>query len=237
VRTVLLTLFCLQMVLEAPTQAEARPRPGRPGAFLAHGAVIADIQQNDGPTCWILASMAAVRHSGIDLSRRIRPQGKNWYAVTLYNFNDAKTRPGSGLHRQTVRVFFDGGTTPADPKFDPNHPRAAWVVILQRAVLQAVHDWDPSQSIESPHGGGAGDAMAILTGSGCDGVGARAPGARKTVRQALAAGRSVVMGRKGHYWAVLDMTRQGLRLYDPYGSRSTIPWSEAVADDSHFVIH
>jgi hypothetical protein len=204
---------------------------------MGHAAVIGDIQQNEGPTCWILASMAAVRHSGIDLSRRIHPQGGNWYAVELHNFNDAGSRPQSGLHRQTVRVFFDGTTTPADPKFDPQHPRSAWVVILQRAVLQAVHDWDPSQSITAPHGGGAGDAMAILTGGACTGFQARAADARKRVRQALAARRSVVLGRKGHYWAVVGVTPKGLRLYNPYGSRSTATWSEVVADDSDFVIH
>jgi hypothetical protein len=199
VRTAFLTLFCLLIVLDAPTQAEARPRPGRPGAFLGRGTVVGDIQQHDGPTCWILASMAAVRHSGTDLSRQIRPQGKNWYAVTLYNFNDAKSRPGSGLHRQTVRVFFDGTTTPADPKFDPNHPRAAWVVILQRAVLQAVHDWDPSQSIEVPHGGGA---------PGCSQD--RPPGPRSRPERCPGQ-KGALLGRPGHDQARASAVRP-LRL-------------------------
>jgi hypothetical protein len=156
--------------------------------------------------------MAALQHGREGLARRIRPQGRHWYSITLHNWNNASARPAEGLHREQERVYFDGTTTPADPKFDPHNPRSAWAVIVQRAVRQAVHDWDPSQSLDKPHGGGAGDALAILTGGPFQEVHARSADVQKAVRAALEDRRPVVFGKGGHYWAVLGMSRKGVLL-------------------------
>jgi hypothetical protein len=231
-------LPCCLISLLATMSAEAAPRrPGPPpGAPRGAGASYRDIHQADGPTCWILASMAALQHSNDHLAWRIRPQGRNWYAITLYNFNNPGSRPADGMHTEQERVYFDGKTTPADPKFDPRNPRSAWAVIVQRAVIQAVHDWDPSQSVEAPHGGGAGDALSILTGRPTRVVDAKGADVQKAVGSAVAARRAVVMGMQGHCWAVLGVSKQGVRLYNPYGSETTISWDDLSRDEAVFVI-
>jgi hypothetical protein len=232
-RTILLP--CCLITLLATTSAPAAPRrPGAPGG--RGGAFYTDIRQADGPTCWILASMAALQHSGQGLAGRIRPQGRNSYTVPLYNFNKPESRPAEGMHPEREQVYFDGNTTPADPKYDRHRPRTAWTVILQRAVIQAVHDWDPSQSIESPHGGGASDALAILTGRYPREVDARAADVRKAVRSALAARRAVVLGKSGHCWAVLGISKRGVLAYNPYGSQDTISWDDLSRDGGVFCI-
>jgi hypothetical protein len=140
------------------------------------------------------------------------------------------------MHHEAERVHFDGQTTPADPKFDVHNPYSAWTVILQRAVLQAVRDWDPSQSIESPHGGGAADALAILTGQYPEECDVKSRDAPRKVRSALLAHQAVVLGKSGHYWAVLGTNRNELRLYNPYGSHSTLSWRTLLQEGGSFVI-
>ena len=116
---------------------------------------------------------------------------------------------------------------------------------MQRAVVQAVHDWDPGQVIESPHSGNAGDALAILTGQWnqqCIEVGDA--NAQRIVRDAVAARKIVVFGTTNeartlvgnHNYAVLGTSNQGLTLYNPHGSQLTVSWNLINAEGACFFI-
>jgi hypothetical protein len=204
--------------------------------FALTSARFQDIFQGDAGTCWILSSIAAVQNRGIDLTRRIRYEGNNRYQVTLFNYNKPASRPNGGMHTQVVHVSFNGKTTGADPAFKRGDPRAAWAVILQRAVIQAVHTWDKTQSITKPHGGWGGDALAILTGRPAQYVefkNGHAPQAIRAVKAALAARKIVVFGTVdsaktlvgNHDYAVLACSNQGLTLFNPWGSRINVSWN------------
>jgi Ca2+-binding RTX toxin-like protein len=96
-----------------------------------------DIHQGSSGTCVVLASLAAVADSGVDLSARIVKTGENQYSVPLF-------RPGAGWVWQTV--YFDGLWTDNDPML--TNAGDAWVLIYQRAFLQEMGvRWnDPDQS-------------------------------------------------------------------------------------------
>jgi hypothetical protein len=203
-----------------------------------------DIAQGNAGTCWILASMAALEANGDPLDAQIHSLGNNYYQVYLYNFADPAHRPAGGLKSDVEKVFFDGTTTPADPAFDPKNPHAAWVVITQRAVVQAISHWDPSESVANPHSGGAGDALSVLGGRSVQTLSVQGASTQQTVQAALAAHKPIVLGTSGsattlvagHCYAVVGSANQGLILYNPWGSSSTVPWSTINQDGSTFFI-
>lgn len=84
-----------------------------------------DVNQGRAGTCVVLASLAAVEASGVNLASRIAPRGNNQYAVPLY-------RPGTGWITQTV--YYDGTWTANDPA--PHGAGDFWVLLYQRAFLQ-----------------------------------------------------------------------------------------------------
>jgi uncharacterized protein with LGFP repeats len=105
------------------------------GATLVHGPEYSDIVQGDHGTCWIDASIGELEDRGVDLSQDIQYQGNNWYTVSLYNFNDASTRPAGGMHADTQWVYFDGTTYGADLQWNSSDPAQSWALIVQRAVI------------------------------------------------------------------------------------------------------
>lgn len=215
------------------------------GAYIDHGTEYSDISQGNAGTCWIDASIAALENSGVDLSQRIHYDGNNTYTVDLYNFNDPQNRPSGGMRTDTQTVFFDGAAYGADLHFNPNEPSQSWALIMQRAVIQAVEEWDPSQSIQKPHSGSATDALAILTGQSSQWVGIGASGIQQTISSALASGEAVTLatnytGTKtlvaGHYYAVLSTNSQNVTLYNPWGSTTTVSWAVVEQDGAGFAI-
>ncbi len=154
-RSKFLILSCLLILMPATSQAGPR-RPPAPPYDL--------IRQGGSATCWILASMEALQYSGVDLSQQVQRVGPNRYRIHLFNYKDPKNRQGGGTHPEIIPVLFNGKTTDQDAKINPGEQRAYWVVALHRGVIQAVHEWDPSQTVEKTHGGGANDAFGILTG-------------------------------------------------------------------------
>jgi hypothetical protein len=224
-----------------PTKSQNAPK----SAVITSKGSYTDIKQGNAGTCWILSSIAAMEYNGYHFENRIHYEGKNWYTVKLYNFNTPATRPAGGMHSETERVYFDGTTTPVDPVFNPKDPRAAWVVIMQRAVVQALHDWDPSQVITNPHSGGAGDALALLSGQFPTIVGVQDANVKKAVQAAMAARKVVVFGTTGaaktlvgnHNYAVLGASSQGVTLYNPWGSRLTVSWNVITQEGSEFFIN
>jgi uncharacterized delta-60 repeat protein len=217
-----------------------------------NGISYTQVVQGSSSTCWIAASIAEVASHGVDLSWRIAYQGSNQYLVSLFNRDDPTLRTTHHYHPITEVVTFDGTLYSADPT--PRNPGESWVVILQRGIIQAISHWDPSQSIQSPHSGGARDALAVLTGQwGQDDLAPAASGASGAVIDALNAGRNVVLHTNSttstlvgwHVYAVLNvnyLTIFGFRyvtsvtLYNPWGSPVTVDWSTIVSDGSVLVI-
>jgi hypothetical protein len=200
------------------------------GAFtlVMAGPRYDQIRQGSGPTCWINASMAAVQYSGYDLPGQIQGKGNNRYEVKLYNLDDPKKGTAAGLHETIVQVDFDGKTLPADPKVKTGDKAAIWTVVYQRAVIEAVRQWDPTQSIEKPHGGG-GDVIGMMTGRPPVRISAKAADARQKVESALEARKAVIYGMGTHYWAVLKSSSESVTAYNPYGHTQVFTW-ELVRD-------
>jgi hypothetical protein len=189
------------------------------------------IRQGKAPTCWIDASMAALLYSGVDLSKLVESKGNNRYAVKLHNWTNPRERPNGGIREDVFDVEFDGKSLlDADLVVKPGDKKALWAVVLQRGVIESVREWDPSQSVEKPHSGGAGDALVALTGRGSAVLRPSATDVRKKIENALSAGKPVVFGMNHHYYAVLKSTSTGIMLYDPYGSIKTMSWKEVEAE-------
>ena len=201
------------------------------GAYVTNTGSYTDVSQGNAGTCWILASIAALEADGHDLSQWIHYQGNDTYTVQLYVPNDAATRPVGGYSPITVTVNFNGSTYPADPGYSLTEPSQSWVVVMQRAVVEAIEKWDPTESVTNPHSGGAGDALATLTGKAATTVGAQASNVQQQVEAAISAGHNVVLGTSGsakalvagHCYAVLSATSKGVTLYNPWGAAETSP--------------
>jgi len=220
------------------------------GAYITNTGSYTDVSQGNAGTCWILASIAALENNGHDLSQQIHYQGNDTYTVRLYVPNNPASRPAGGYSPVTVSVYFDGSRNGADPGYSLSEPSQSWVVVMQRAVIEAVEKWDPTESITNPHGGGAGDALATLTGNAATSVGAQASNVQQQVEAALSAGQNVVLGTQGsasilvhsHCYAVLSASSQGVTLYNPWGAAETKPtpdpqlvsWSVIAQDGAQF---
>jgi hypothetical protein len=223
------------------------------GAYVANTGSYADVAQGNANTCWILASIAAVEANGLDLSQIIQYQGKDTYKVLLYTPNDPADRPAGGYNPIAVSVYFDGSTNAADPGYSSTQPSQSWVVVMQRAVIEAIATWDSSQTITNPHSGGAGDALAALIGSGPTSVAANDANVQKEIETALSDGHNVVLTTLPastttlaafHCYAVLSANSNGVVLYNPWGAAETSPtpdpqlvtWSVIAKDGSSFSV-
>jgi LGFP repeat/Calpain family cysteine protease len=220
------------------------------GAYVTNTGSYTDIAQGNAGDCWILASMAALEANGHDLSQRIQYVGNDTYHVVLYVPNDPPNRPAGGYSPITVSVNFDGSTYPSDPGFTASEPSQSWVVVMGRAVIEAVSTWDPTESVQSPHGGGANDALATLTGDVWSTVTPQAANAEQQVVAAIAAGHNVVLGTNAttttlvadHCYAVLGVSDRGVLLYNPWGAAETSPtpdpdlvsWNIIAQDGNEF---
>ncbi len=222
------------------------------GAYVTNTSSYTDISQGSAGTCWILASMAAMESNGHDLSQLIHYQGNNTYTVQLYVPVNPSTRPAGGYKPVTVTVNFNGSTNPADPGYSLKEPSQSWTVVMQRAIIEAVEKWSPSQSITNPHSGGAGDAQATITGKAATLLAANASNVQQQLAAALAAGHNVVFGTSGtaatlvpdHDYAVLSENANGVTLYNPWGAAETAPtpdpqqvsWSVIAKDGTYFFL-
>jgi hypothetical protein len=213
--------------------------PASGATYSSAGTSANDITQGSAGTCWIDASIAALEASGQDLSLRIHYVGRNWYSVNLFNYADLNNHSSSSMVALTERVYFDGTTYGADLGFNPQTPSQSWALIMQRAVIQAIHTWDPSQTIQNPHSGGPLDALATLTGRSVQYVGIGDPNFKSDLLAAVAAKKSVVFGTKGtgavtlvsdHAYAVLSAGSRYVTLYNPWGAAQTVAWSVLAQD-------
>lgn len=224
------------------------------GGSLTGGPSYTDITQGSNGTCWIDASIGAMEAAGQDVANLITYEGNNTYSVQLNNYNNP-AKPSAGTHPETETVVFNGTTLAADAGFIQAAPSQSWVLIMQRAVIQALSDWDPSQSIQNPHSGGAGNAQDILTGLGFSTVATTGSAAQQTVQSDLALHESIVFNTKGttstlvagHDYAVVSANSNGVTLYNPWGliaSSSnpggtdpfTVSWSLIAQDGNDFSV-
>ena len=220
------------------------------GASIHATSSYTDISQGSNGTCWIDASMAAMELSGHDLSQEIKYLGNNEYSVNLYVPKNPAQRPAGGYKPITVDVHFDGSTYPTDSNYSASIPSQSWTVVMQRAIIEAVATWSPSQSIQNPHSGGSGDALATLTGKAATLAATNASNTKQQVLSALAAGKTITMGTLGttstlvgdHVYAVVSANAQGVTLYNPWGAQETAPtpdpqlvsWSVIAKDGAQF---
>jgi hypothetical protein len=240
-----LFLLLISWPLASAQTAAPKPRDELSSVVVATKGAFTDVKQGRADTCWILASLAALEYRGLRVENRIRYEGNNLYTVKLFNYNTPAKASKGGMHSETQWVYFDGTTSRADPIFDRKDPKAAWVVIMQRAVIQAIHDWDQSQVPTKPHSGGAGDALAVLTGRLGKSLAIRDAGIRPAVETALASKKVVVLNTKGtaktlvanHSYTVLSASGDEVTLYNPWGSRLTVAWDKLAEEGSEFVIH
>jgi uncharacterized delta-60 repeat protein len=217
-----------------------------PALTAVGGALYTDILQAGAPTCWIDATMAELAFQGVDLSQRIHYLGNNVYSVALYDRN-VKSNPWTGgYHPVSELVYFDGTRTKADLAFDPAQSGESWPVIMQRAIIEAVEQFDPSESITNPHGGDAADALAVLTGRWTTNtISPTAPDVQQQVINALAAHKNVMFNTLGttsnlvatHWYAVLRANSQGVTMYNPWGVLVTVSWSVIAQDGNLFEVN
>jgi choice-of-anchor C domain-containing protein len=204
-----------------------------------HG--VAWIRQGGSQTCWILSAMEALKVSGVDLQKQVQPIGANRYRISLYNFVDA-AKPDADIRAERYVVAFDGKTIDQDPVIAPGDTKRYWVVALHRGVITAVHQWDPSQTIEKTHGGGATHSFGILTGRSAVPIGVTDPNIRTTITQALKRRAAIVLGTKGdakslvagHYYAVMAATANEIILHNPWGDTKPYPWELVVKEGTSF---
>ena len=216
-----------------------------PSQTSVGGALYTDVIQGGAETCWIDASIAALASKGVDLSQRIHYQGNHWYTVDLYDRNDNNNPWTGGFHAVSEWVYFDGTRTDADVGFDPAQPGECWTVILQRGIIEAVAQYDPSQTITNPHSGGAGDAMSILTGSWITEVSPTASNVQQTIINDLAAHKNITLHTidgapnlvGGHWYGVLSANAQGITLYNPWGILVTVSWSVLAQNADDFQLN
>jgi hypothetical protein len=216
------------------------------GASVVAAPSYSDIIQGSSDTCWIDASIAELVQSGVDLSGLIHYQGNNTYTVSLHNFNDSNNRQGGGMHADSVTVYFNSQTYGADLSWNSADPAQSWALIMQRAVIEAVSEWDPSQSIQNPHSGDAADALSILTGKATSWFTVRTSNIEQWVLSALASDQPVVLGTLGsgthflvarHVYAVISASDSFISLYNPLGSPVTVSWSVIFQDGSGFAFN
>jgi hypothetical protein len=142
-----------------------------------------DVHQGQAGNCVILASIAAVTATGVNLASRITPLGNNLWSVPLY-------RPGTGWITQ--KVFFDGTWTANDVA--PRGNGDFWVTLYNRAYLQEMGVWwtDPDSAHWGDKYGNAfrqiDRGLIALTGRGDW----RGNGSLSTLQQADNSNRAVV---------------------------------------------
>jgi Ca2+-binding RTX toxin-like protein len=204
-----------------------------------NGAQYTDIVQGGSPTCWILASMGSMANSGVDLSQRITYVGGNTYRVDLYNRIDP-ANPMAGYVLRPEYVTFDGSLRASDPGRPPNQEGESWVTILQRAIIQAVSRFDPSQNLDTPHSGGARDPLAILTGKwvnddvspasfpNAGALGAQIAAGKLAVAHTLGSGTTTLVA--GHAYTVVGTTGGHVWLWNPWGELTAISWEAFKRD-------
>jgi hypothetical protein len=226
------------------TKIEFKSTPKRDGVE-AHGTFTMvpagprydQIRQGRGPTCGFNATMAAMMHSGIDITKCITYKGNNRYEVKLHVHNEPGVGPVGGLHVETIPVDFDGKTLlAADPKITPGNKNEIWVVVIQRAMIEAIRRWNPKQSIEHPlpPAGGRDDVMAMLSGRLPKPIWVNEPDARQRVEAAIKAGKPLIYSDGHHVRAVLGATKDGLSLYDPYGYVVNLSWENNIKKGKRF---
>jgi hypothetical protein len=204
-----------------------------PGPLTGELASFSDVVQQQSPTCFFAASLAAVARSGVDLAARVTYLGNNTYVVPLFNpqvdaFNQV-TGFGPVLN---VQVYFDGSTDPATDLAVPADG-SIWAVLYQRAYNQAFG--------QSPNGGSAAFAIMTLTGQanvnlpGADwAFGAKTPKAADAEQLAseLAQGNAIVADTRSngnyvldpgtglissHSYTVVGADASSVILYNPWG--------------------
>jgi hypothetical protein len=191
----------------APAPAPQPAPASAPALAPASGASLySDVIQQQSPTCFFAASLAAVAKSGVDLAGRVTYLGNNVFNVPLFNpqVNQYYQVTGFGPV-MNVQVYFDGSTDPATDLAVPANGHF-WPVLYQRAFDQVYG--------QSPLGGDSAFAVMTLTGQpnfqlpGANwAFGAKTPSSPADYAQVVAAlglGKPVVADTQSNGALVLD---------------------------------
>jgi Ca2+-binding RTX toxin-like protein len=189
-----------------------------------------DVIKSNGGTDYIVSAMAAVARTE-DLSKRITYTGGNMYRVNLYQRNDLQNESKGYYFRQEY-VYFDGSRfSGSDPEFNGQEGET-WMIIMHRAIIQAISKYDPTNTVAAPNLYGIADyALGHITGK-------RGPYNHDRlyayeVANLLSAGKSVILRtgeyasslRKNNHYAVLSMNGTYATLLDPRGYTVRIDWN------------
>lgn len=211
-----------------------------PYAPVFDGTTYTDIDQGGGPTCWVMASLAAATYRGIDLGSRLTYQGNGVFRV---DFLSADLGPAP-----SQLVSFTNDILEADADFSPNQEDEFWPIVYQRAVLNQV-----GRSWSRPGYGSTETVLPLLTGHAdswrwTSGLGDTADLAAARVQNLVRSGKAVTaltldwvpdaVVTLNHWFLVKDV-RQETRgsgstatlvwvvdLYNPYGNNRTVDWAD-----------
>jgi len=198
--------------------AESRRVPGEPFRRDAKGKAIppcyGDVDQGNLADAWLLASCAAVAHSApATLVRRVRRRSELDFAIDL----------GDDTVIVTSELSLEGYADPV-----PNgQADTLWVALLEKAF--AIREGGSYAHLET---GNAGRALEAITGLRSRRVAITEHTDLAKLATTLKAARAkaapmVLKTRSGsltaplvgdHNYAVLDVTPEGLRIYNPWGS-------------------
>ena len=222
--------------------------------WVKYGAQPADVIQGSSSTCWIAASIAAAAKSGTNLPGRITYLGNGTYRVQLFQWdNPSDVNSTMRIHYETVH--FNGDFLAADAAVTGDDPATNtakgefWALIMQRALIQGISRWDPSQNINYPHSGGALHPLRMITGRSGQWTAPESTTA-ENMESALATGKAIVVHTGGnadgsettsskvpalvdyHVYTVMRVFRNTstgpycVELRNPWGSKLTLEWSQ-----------
>lgn len=187
--------------------------------WAVDGVRVDDVVQGQTGSCSFLAGLAAGVDAGIDYSQWISYRGYNSAGQGIY---DVKLwNPGQGRYFQQ-QVLFDGSTNQYDTGTAVNKPgRVAefesWVLLMQRAYLNAGGNTSPSFALAAATGGSA--THVNMTDRDAQGTLIRALNANRPVTAAI--GNSVFYGISGHAMTVVaargTTANMEVLIYNPWG--------------------
>ncbi len=214
------------------------------------GTSAIDIAQGGSKNCFILASIAAVNNTGVDLSSRITYRGNGYYDVALFQ------QVGSSIVTVQVPVQFDGTLRSTDPVAHfRGQEGESWAIIMNRAIASHL-----GVDLNKTNGGDAGPVLFALTGRNVTGTFALFTGdiaaplttnSRDLLIANFQAGRAIIAGTRNtqeqmtgnmfaadHVYTVLNVIPT--YIFNPFGPPTLIncdiilynPWGIDVNADS-----
>jgi hypothetical protein len=111
--------------------------------FLAHkpavnGTTAGDVIQGDIGVCWVVSSIAAAAHQGVDLASRVSYLGNDTYQVKLFQTVNFR------VVEKLVNVKFDGTVLSSDAQPHGHGQEGEFLPLLLQRAFMKLHNLDPA---------------------------------------------------------------------------------------------